>query len=148
MSITKTDAIVDPCVYCKNSTAFGSGRFVNRIGGSFTDEDENEVEGWMCAECAGYECDECGQGIGLDDELRVLDDDGNQYNYHEDCYETNLHGGEHECEDCGTRMDNGSRILIRKFDDDYLNLCESCFDAGDEYTIFSARVIQKPNWRV
>ena len=32
----------DPCVHCGKSTAFGSGRFVDRIGYD---------DGWACAEC-------------------------------------------------------------------------------------------------
>lgn len=82
--ITETD----PCRDCGRSTAFNSGfgLFVNRIP---TDD------GWACAECAGFECDECGQQIYLDTEVRVdSNKDGiNHYgNYHEDCYNEEKHG--------------------------------------------------------
>ena len=79
--------VIDRCRECGNSTAFGSGRFVNRIPA----DDE-----WMCAECAGFECDECGENIGLDEELRVEyeDEQGNWHygNYHEECYNEEKHG--------------------------------------------------------
>lgn len=81
--------MIDPCVYCQRSTAFGAGDglFVNRIP---TDD------GWACAECAGFECDECNQNIYLDTELRVeyTDDDGKFHygNYHEECYNEERHG--------------------------------------------------------
>ena len=39
----------DPCVHCGKSTAFGSGRFVDRIGYD---------EGWACAECMTINSDE------------------------------------------------------------------------------------------
>ena len=35
--------IIDPCVHCGESTAFGYGKFVNRLGWD---------DGWSCAECA------------------------------------------------------------------------------------------------
>lgn len=38
----KQSSIKDPCVHCGKSTAFGSGRFVDRIGYD---------DGWACAEC-------------------------------------------------------------------------------------------------
>ncbi len=34
--------VIDPCTHCGKSTAFGSGRFVDRIGYD---------DGWACAEC-------------------------------------------------------------------------------------------------
>tara|TARA_A100001035_G_scaffold110287_1_gene86421 strand:- start:11645 stop:11821 length:177 start_codon:yes stop_codon:yes gene_type:complete len=41
--------IKDPCVHCGKSTAFGSGRFVDRIGYD---------DGWACAECMTIDSDE------------------------------------------------------------------------------------------
>ena len=78
----------DACVHCQRSTAFnsGNGLFVNRIP---TDD------GWACAECAGFECDECEQQIYLDTEVRVdYEKDGvfHYGNYHEDCYSFLKHG--------------------------------------------------------
>ena len=52
--------VIDPCFHCGQSTAWGSGRFVNRIG---------YESGWSCAECAGYECDSCDQTIYLDTDV-------------------------------------------------------------------------------
>lgn len=81
--------IVDPCVHCGRSTAFGSGNglFVNRIPVD---------EGWGCAECSGFECDQCGKQIYLDSEVRVdfTDDMGLWHygNYHEECYNPEIHG--------------------------------------------------------
>jgi len=80
--------VIDPCVHCQRSTAFGSGNglFVNRIP---SDED------WACAECAGFECDECDKQIYLDTEVRVEELRGNIYNYgnyHTECYNKDKHG--------------------------------------------------------
>ena len=43
----KAQNLIDPCVECGLSTAFGSGKFVDRIP---TDD------GYKCAICAGMEC--------------------------------------------------------------------------------------------
>ena len=77
---------IDPCVYCQRSTAFGSGLFVNRIPVD---------DGWGCAECSGFECDECGKQIYLDTEVRVESVKGHIYNYgnyHTECYNKTKHG--------------------------------------------------------
>lgn len=66
-------AILDPCVYCGKSTAFGSGRFVNRL---------SVDDGWGCAECSGFACDKCDQQIYLDED--VTDEKGNGH-YHKTC---------------------------------------------------------------
>ena len=55
-----TAVIVDPCAQCGESTAFGSGNFVNRVGYD---------EGWACAQCIAYECDACDQKIELDTDV-------------------------------------------------------------------------------
>jgi hypothetical protein len=87
--------ITDNCVYCGESTAFGAtrsdgtliGKFVNRIGVD---------DGWGCAECSGFACDECDKQIYLDTEVRVdfIDEDGKYHygNYHHDCYDEKKHG--------------------------------------------------------
>ena len=54
------DPVIDPCFHCNESTAFGSGKFVNRIGYD---------DGWACAECSGYECDKCDKVIYLDTDV-------------------------------------------------------------------------------
>ena len=86
---------VDPCLYCGESTALGAKRadgslickFVNRIPAD---------DGWACAECAGFECDACGEGIYLDHEVRVdfTDDMGKWHygNYHDTCHDPDIHG--------------------------------------------------------
>lgn len=85
--------VTDACVYCGRSTSFGSGNglFVNRIP-----VDTGEVDGWGCAECSGFECDQCGEQIYLDHEVRVdfTDDMGKWIygNYHLDCYDAEIHG--------------------------------------------------------
>lgn len=84
----------DDCVYCGESTAFGAtrpdgtliGKFVNRLP-----IDDN----WGCAECSGFECDECGEQIYLDTEVRVdtvIDGEWRFGNYHADCYNPYKHG--------------------------------------------------------
>jgi hypothetical protein len=90
MNHTENHVIVqDPCVHCERSTAFGAGNglFVNRIPAD---------DGWACAECSGFECDECGETIYLDCEIRVdYEDDNEEWhygNYHEECYNEAKHG--------------------------------------------------------
>ena len=78
-------ASIDPCVYCGNSTAFGSGRFVNRIP---------VEEGWGCADCSGYECDRCDKQIYLDAEI-TPDQCGMDTEEFSD-------GNRHVCESCLT----------------------------------------------
>lgn len=87
------------CVYCGESTEFGAvrsdgtliGKFVNRIP-----VDTGDIDGWGCAECSGFECDECEKQIYLDTEVRVefVDEDGKYHygNYHHDCYDEKKHG--------------------------------------------------------
>ena len=89
----------DNCVYCGESTALGAlrtdgsliGKFINRIP-----VDTGEVDGWGCAECSGFECDQCGKQIYLDTEVRVdfTDDMGKWHygNYHQTCYNKDIHG--------------------------------------------------------
>tara|TARA_R100000664_G_scaffold2086_7_gene5361 strand:- start:120 stop:902 length:783 start_codon:yes stop_codon:yes gene_type:complete len=52
------------CVYCGHDTAFGSGRFVNRIPAS-----TDECAGYACADCMSFECDRCGELIGMDEDI-------------------------------------------------------------------------------
>lgn len=45
------------CIECHLDTAFGSGRFVNRIPA-----DNGEEDGWMCEACqTSDECFDCGK---------------------------------------------------------------------------------------
>ena len=78
------------CVSCGEDTTFGSGRFVNRIP-----HFEEGNDGYMCSECASYECCRCGKLIGLDEDIspdQVFgeDDDNGQFpdgsmKVHEEC---------------------------------------------------------------
>ena len=52
------------CVYCFENTAFGSGRFVNRIPA-----DTETHSGYACAECMATECDRCGKSIDMDEDV-------------------------------------------------------------------------------
>jgi hypothetical protein len=49
----------DNCDSCGDSTAFGSGKFVNRLPSD---------DGWRCADCLAIECDRCGKDIYLDED--------------------------------------------------------------------------------
>ena len=89
MNITENyPNVIDPCRECGLSTAFGSGNglFVNRIPAD---------DGWLCALCAGYDCDECGEQIAVDCEIRVdytdLTGKWHYGNYHEECYNYQNH---------------------------------------------------------
>tara|TARA_B110000459_G_scaffold13591_1_gene13336 strand:- start:322 stop:612 length:291 start_codon:yes stop_codon:yes gene_type:complete len=68
---------IDPCEICGDSTAWGSGNFVNRLGWD---------EGWACAKCAGYECDACDKDIYLDED-HDIDGEGH---YHFTCLPVEL----------------------------------------------------------
>ena len=73
-----TGDIGDYCVECLQSTAFGTGRFVNRIP---ADRDVYNEEGkvigqrfgWLCAECNFTECDRCDKKIYCDEEFTPYD---------------------------------------------------------------------------
>lgn len=67
--------IGDHCVECLQSTAMGSGKFVNRVPAG-----NEKYDGFMCAECQMIECDRC-------DELTL---------------EYNTINGEWICDDCIT----------------------------------------------
>lgn len=54
----------DPCVFCGEPTAFGSGRFVDRIPA-----DNGEAEGFACYECMQMECDRCDEPIICDQDI-------------------------------------------------------------------------------
>lgn len=70
--------VIDPCYYCGKSTAFGSGRFVNRLP---------VEDGWGCAECSGFCCDACDKQIYLDCDVR----DAEGYFYHATCLPVEKH---------------------------------------------------------
>jgi hypothetical protein len=81
------------CVWCGEDTSFGSGKFVNRLSVGTTGDavtwlpieyqkQEFDVDGWGCADCAGYECDICGKQIYLDEDIT---DDNEVGHYHTWC---------------------------------------------------------------
>ena len=81
----------DPCVYCGRSTAFGSGRYVNRLHCEGVVHDQIERSGWGCGECAGVECDRCAKQIYLDEDV-MADQCGGEWEFtdgavhvHEEC---------------------------------------------------------------
>ena len=57
-----TEEVIDPCIECGHSTAFGSGRFVNRVPGD-TEEGYGGVyrTGFICAACLSEQCEVCGE---------------------------------------------------------------------------------------
>ena len=78
----------DPCVECGTPTlgvmtlADGStvGIGINRLG-----YDDGERNGWLCGECAGHECDACGKNIYLDEDITIVNEQGWNEKYHEEC---------------------------------------------------------------
>jgi len=87
----------DPCIYCGDPTAFGSthedgslvGKFVNRIPADTEDEETGEYkDGYACAECAGYGCDECETRVDFQDESGKY----HYGNFHSECYNEAKHG--------------------------------------------------------
>ena len=85
--------VIDPCTHCGKSTAFGFGRFINRVpsGTNHYVEDENGNviykegeyrEGYACEECLAIDCDRCGDPIPLDEDCS-LDKWGEQRAHYE-----------------------------------------------------------------
>ena len=76
------EGTLDQCVHCGHSTAFGSGRYVNRIPVD---------DGWGCAACSGFECDRCAKQIYLDADVTADQCDGGDeftdgaVHVHEEC---------------------------------------------------------------
>jgi hypothetical protein len=94
--------IIDPCVHCGESTAFGFGNYVNRLGWD---------DGWSCAMCAGYECDLCDQNIYLDEDHNI---DGEGH-YHWACLAKDPcpnHKGNFDCTPFCERCDGMQEIII------------------------------------
>lgn len=97
--MNNTIEVGEICLICRQSVAFGSGKFVNRIPacGNYNEADESlEEDGYFCGDCGGYECTECGLQIYIDCEIRVeYEDENGDYhygNYHEACYNVTKHG--------------------------------------------------------
>ena len=70
--------IGDYCVECLQSTAFGTGRFVNRIPADRDVEDEKgnylgRRDGYLCPECNFWECDRCDEKIYCDEDCTPYD---------------------------------------------------------------------------
>ena len=58
------------CVHCFHSVAPGSGRFVNRIPADVCSGlNYLRLDGYACAECMILDCDRCGKGIALDEDI-------------------------------------------------------------------------------
>ena len=91
--------IGDYCVNCLQSTAFGSGRFVDRLPADRDVEDEEGTHlgvrnGYLCSECNFWECDRCDEKIYCDEDITPYDvyqghepaefSDG-AYRVHEEC---------------------------------------------------------------
>ena len=73
-----TGDIGDYCVDCLQSTAFGTGRFVNRIPADRDVEDEKgnylgRRDGWLCPACNFTECDRCDEKIYCDEDFTPYD---------------------------------------------------------------------------
>lgn len=51
----------DTCIDCGASTAWGSGKYVNRVPAD---------GGYLCADCMSFECDRCNVLIDMDCEIR------------------------------------------------------------------------------
>ena len=69
--------IGDYCVDCLQSTALGTGRFVNRIPADRDVYDGDKYignrEGWLCADCNWLECDRCDEKIYCDEDCTPYD---------------------------------------------------------------------------
>jgi len=59
--------VSDTCIDCGDDTAWGSGKYVNRVPAD---------DGYLCADCQLLECDLCEETIELDCDIKVY---GNVY---------------------------------------------------------------------
>lgn len=80
--------VKDPCTYCGESTAFGSGKFVNRIPVD---------DGWGCGECSGFPCDICDKQIYIDCDITDKQEWGH---YHAECLPLDQHYIDPEDKSC------------------------------------------------
>ena len=92
--------IGDYCVDCLQSTAFGTGRFVNRIPADRDVEDEKGNylgvrDGWLCPECNFRECDRCGEPIYCDEDITAYDVFGENKDFSDGAWRI--------CEECLTK---------------------------------------------
>ena len=103
----------DPCLECGTPTlgvltmadgstiGIGMSRLPAYGWGSEGIGDEGR-DGYLCGSCAGYECDSCGENIFLDEDITVVNEDGQDEKYHDDCLTPELRAlaieqGELEC---------------------------------------------------
>jgi hypothetical protein len=89
------DAVLEStrCPWCGDDTAWGSGKFVNRLS-TYTDaeavdwltEEERAayrfVDTYACAECIAVDCEKCNKPIELDNDIYDKDETGK---YHPEC---------------------------------------------------------------
>jgi len=97
----------DPCLECGTPTlgvlTMADGSTIGIGLGRLSYVDTNEdIDGWLCGSCAGYECDSCGETIFLDEDITVTNAEGWNEKYHDDCLTPELRAlaieqGELEC---------------------------------------------------
>ena len=52
------------CLWCREDTSFGTGKFVNRIPASKQDSIDDEYEtGFQCSDCQTVECSVCNESV-------------------------------------------------------------------------------------
>ena len=88
--------IGDYCVECLQSTAFGTGRFVNRIPADRDVEDEEgnylgNRDGYLCPECNFWECDRCDEKIYCDEDITARDVYGEARDFSDGAYRVHEH---------------------------------------------------------
>jgi hypothetical protein len=67
MAETTTRPPRDACNGCGESTAWGSGNYVNRIPADTSADDGSPLGGWLCAGCQCEPCEVCGEAVPWDD---------------------------------------------------------------------------------
>ena len=120
MPSEKTKDVGNLCCECGRDTSFGSGRFVNRIPGDRTiDEDSPfkhllaegfiNVDGYLCPECLSDECDRCGEMTCLDEQVHEGHFEDPDFEFHDKAYLV--------CFDCLT---DEEQKLLDQIDEDNL----------------------------
>jgi len=85
--------IGERCTHCGDYVGWGSDKRINRIPSGHDWEVETPsgktfsipVDGWMCAECAAYDCDVCNDPIPLDEDIYVEHPTLYCMHVHEEC---------------------------------------------------------------
>ena len=83
--------INDPCLECGKATlgvfTASDGTTIG-VGMNRLSYDDGDRDGWLCGDCAGFECDECGENIYIDEDITVETENYGNLRFHDECFKT------------------------------------------------------------